>query len=72
MTQRPTDDTESTAWVYASGAAEILGVSIQTLRRRSDSGEIPCHRPWRGAHRRYRVADLEALTAPVTDQRAAS
>lgn len=42
-------------------AAGILGVSIDTLRRWSDSGRVPCHRDKRG-NRRFEVEDLRRLS----------
>ena len=48
------------AWLRLSEAADLLGISLNTLRRWSDSGKIACYRS-PGGHRRYRRADVEAL-----------
>jgi diguanylate cyclase (GGDEF)-like protein/excisionase family DNA binding protein len=48
------------AWLRLSEAAAVLGVSLNTLRRWSDSGRLPCYRS-PGGHRRYRRTDIEAL-----------
>ena len=47
------------AWLRLSEAADLLGVSLNTLRRWSDSGKLPCYRS-PGGHRRYRRADAVA------------
>ena len=47
-------------WLRLSPAAELLGVSINTLRRWSDAGKIACYRS-AGGHRRFRRVDIEAL-----------
>ncbi|MCX6363401.1 MAG: GAF domain-containing protein [Actinobacteria bacterium] len=47
-------------WLRLSEAASSLGVSLNTLRRWSDSGKLVCYRS-PGGHRRYRQADVEAL-----------
>lgn len=47
-------------WLRLSEAAAALGVSLNTLRRWSDSGKTACYRS-PGGHRRYRRADVEAL-----------
>ncbi len=47
-------------WLRLGPAAELLGVSINTLRRWSDAGKIACYRS-AGGHRRFRRADLDAL-----------
>ena len=48
------------AWLRLSEAADLLGISLNTLRRWSDSGKIACYRS-PGGHRRYRRADVETL-----------
>jgi len=55
-------------WVFGGEAAQILGCSMQTLRRRSDSGEVPCHRPWPTAYRRYYLDDLQRIIGPAPEQ----
>jgi excisionase family DNA binding protein len=47
-------------WLRLSEAAAVLGVSLHTLRRWSDTGKPVCYRS-PGGHRRYRRADVEAL-----------
>jgi diguanylate cyclase (GGDEF)-like protein/excisionase family DNA binding protein len=47
-------------WLRLGEAAAELGVSLNTLRRWSDSGKLTCYRS-PGGHRRYRRADVEAL-----------
>jgi excisionase family DNA binding protein len=47
-------------WLRLSEAATALGVSLNTLRRWSDTGKLVCYRS-PGGHRRYRRADVEAL-----------
>ena len=47
-------------WLRLGPAAELLGVSINTLRRWSDAGKVACYRS-AGGHRRFRRVDIEAL-----------
>ena len=47
-------------WLRLGEAAAELGVSLNTLRRWSDSGKLTCYRS-PGGHRRYRRADVETL-----------
>jgi len=47
-------------WLRLSPAAQLLGVSINTLRRWSDAGKVACYRS-AGGHRRFRRVDIEAL-----------
>ena len=47
-------------WLRLGAAAELLGVSENTLRRWSDAGKLVCYRS-AGGHRRYRRADVDAL-----------
>jgi diguanylate cyclase (GGDEF)-like protein/excisionase family DNA binding protein len=47
-------------WLRLGPAAELLGVSVNTLRRWSDAGRIACYRS-AGGHRRFRRSDIEAL-----------
>jgi len=49
-------------WLRLSEAAQVLGMSLNTVRRWSDSGSLPCYRS-PGGHRRFRRADVEALLA---------
>ncbi len=48
------------SWLRLGEAAAELGVSLNTLRRWSDSGKLTCYRS-PGGHRRYRRGDLKAL-----------
>lgn len=66
MTQRPTDDSPTGAgsdWATIKEAAEILGVSIDTMRRLTDEGIVPCWRPTPNAYRRYDRVVLAAYRA---------
>ena len=45
-------------------AAVLLGVSITTLRRWDKSGSLKPSFITPGGHRRYAIADLEAIYAP--------
>jgi len=53
-----TDDT----WLSISEAAEVLDVSVSTLRAWSASGRIPCART-RGGHRRFNRMELRRWMA---------
>jgi diguanylate cyclase (GGDEF)-like protein/excisionase family DNA binding protein len=53
-------DTSEGLWLRLGPAARLLGVSINTLRRWSDSGRVPCYRS-AGGHRRYNRKELEGL-----------
>ena len=53
-------------WMRLGPAARLLGVSINTLRRWSDSGRVPCYRS-AGGHRRYDRTELEALLGDHRD-----
>jgi excisionase family DNA binding protein len=49
-----------------SEAAEILGVSMQTLRKWDNDGKLkPTHTL--GGHRRYRQVDVDRIVAGMTD-----
>jgi len=41
----------------------MLGVSIDTLRRWDETGQLAAVRLIPGGHRRYRLADLDALVS---------
>ena len=47
-------------WLRLGEAADALGVSLNTLRRWTDSGRLTCYRS-PGGHRRYRRSHVEAL-----------
>ena len=54
------DDVEETdPYVSTGQAAEILGVSVRTVARYLDAGDIPCERRGKG-HRRARLSDVLA------------
>lgn len=42
-------------------AAQLLGVHERTVRRWADEGRLPVAYTTAGGHRRYRLADVEAL-----------
>ncbi len=48
-------------------AAEIVGVSIDTLRRWDNDGTLPARRIGEGKQRRYRRADLDKLSPPTSN-----
>lgn len=41
--------------------AEMIGVSIDTLRRWDESGKLPAIRPGKGSHRLYRIEDISTF-----------
>lgn len=49
-------------WLTPGDAASALGISLNTLARLADRGEIRAIRPG-GTHRRYSAADVEAIIA---------
>jgi excisionase family DNA binding protein len=57
-------------YVMTSEAAEILGVSQNTLRAWAEGGKIPVHRNPASGYRLFRRSDLEAFlretARPVT------
>ena len=57
--------TEGGRWVGMRRACEILGVNQSTLRHWTDKGRVPVFLT-PGGHRRYREADLRALTEPTS------
>jgi excisionase family DNA binding protein len=56
----PSPPSNDRRWLRLGPAAELLGVSENTLRRWSDAGKLVCYRS-AGGHRRYRRADVEAV-----------
>lgn len=58
------ESTKPGAFISLSAAADILGISDHTLRRRIASGELPAFRTGRRIIR-IRVSDLEKLLRRV-------
>ncbi len=58
------ESTKAGAFISLSAAADILGVSVHTLRRRIAAGELPAFRTGRRIIR-VRVADLERMLRQV-------
>lgn len=63
------ESTKPGAFISLSAAADILGISAHTLRRRIAAGELAAFRTGRRIIR-VRVSDLEKLLQPIptTDQ----
>ncbi|HWU29267.1 MAG TPA: helix-turn-helix domain-containing protein [Microbacterium sp.] len=57
-----TTDSRDSDWLKPGEAASALGVSVDTVARLADKGEIRAIRPG-GGHRRYAAADVEAIVA---------
>lgn len=64
------ESTKPGAFISRSAAADILGISVHTLRRRIAAGELPAFRTGRRIIR-VRVSDLERLLqlVPATSRR---
>ncbi|HZC50885.1 MAG TPA: MerR family DNA-binding transcriptional regulator [Mycobacterium sp.] len=64
MTDSRTEETVPAApYLTVKEAAERIGLSIDTLKRAEERGQIvPLRTP--GGHRRYRVEDVDALLKP--------
>lgn len=58
------ESTKPGAFISLSTAADILGISVHTLRRRIATGELPAFRTGRRIIR-IRVSDLEKLLRRV-------
>lgn len=56
------------AFISLAAAADILGISVHTLRRRIAAGELPAFRTGRRIIR-VRVTDLEKLLRRVPSSR---
>ena len=54
------ESTKPAAFISLSAAADMLGISVHTLRRRIASGELPAFRAGRRIIR-VRMGDLERL-----------
>jgi len=49
--------------ITISAAADILGVSVETLRSWDKQGLLPAARDQKNRYRMYKVADLETFAA---------
>lgn len=58
------ESTRPGAFISLAAAADILGVSVHTLRRRIAAGELPAFRTGRRIIR-VRISDLERLLRRV-------
>jgi excisionase family DNA binding protein len=58
------ESTQPGAFISLSAAADILGISVRTLRRRIASGDLPAYRNGRRIIR-VRVGDLNRLLKRV-------
>jgi diguanylate cyclase (GGDEF)-like protein/excisionase family DNA binding protein len=58
----PQDGNGGGLWLRLGPAARLLGVSLNTLRRWSDSGKVPCYRS-AGGHRRFSRKELQEILA---------
>lgn len=58
------ESTKPGAFISLSAAADILGISVHTLRRRIAAGELPAFRSGRRIIR-IRLADLDRLLKRV-------
>lgn len=56
------------AFISLSSAAEMLGISVHTLRRRIAAGDLPAFRSGRRIIR-IRVSDLDKILKPVPSAR---
>jgi excisionase family DNA binding protein len=59
-------------YVKTAEAAEILGVSQNTLRTWASAGKIPVHRNPANGYRLFRKTDLEAFLKKVESSRTRS
>ena len=66
MVSRPTEWSQSLPeWLSLQQAADLLGVSVDTIRRRIAAGVLPAFRC--GARLiRVRAADLDSVFRPIT------
>ena len=62
------ESTKPGAFISLSAAANMLGISVHTLRRRIAAGELPAFRSGRRIIR-IRVSDLEKLFRRVPSAR---
>ena len=61
--QNETPSLEIDEWLTIGEAAAYLNLHRETLRRAEKRGLLPKHLT-PGGHRRYRIADLDALFTP--------
>ena len=54
-------------YVMTAEAAEILGVSQNTLRGWAEQGKVPMHRNPANGYRLFRRSDLERLLSEIFD-----
>ena len=55
-----------TDYVQTAEAAEILGVSQNTLRKWAERGEIPMHRNPANGYRLFKTSDLDKFLKKVS------
>jgi excisionase family DNA binding protein len=55
-------------YVMVAEAAEILGVSQNTVRAWAESGKIPAHRNPANGYRLFRRSELDAFLKKVRDR----
>lgn len=60
----PASPDPATGWLNQKQAAEHLGVSIDTIRRRIRDGSLPAYRLGKRAIR-IRATDLDAVVRPI-------
>lgn len=58
------ESTKPGTFISLSTAADILGISVHTLRRRIAAGELPAFRTGRRIIR-VRIADIDKLLRPI-------
>lgn len=58
------ESTKPGAFISLAAAADMLGISVHTLRRRISAGELPAFRTGRRIIR-VRVSDLESMLRRV-------
>jgi excisionase family DNA binding protein len=58
------ESTKPGAFISLATAADMLGISVHTLRRRIASGELPAFRNGRRIIR-VRVSDLQKMLHPI-------
>lgn len=61
--------TESRQWVTRTHAAEMLGVTTQTVDRYAREGRLARYKVGTGRFTRYRIEDVEELRRALTEVR---